>query len=126
MWLRVVCWIGVLCVILGGCLAEIRDIGASCTENTVCQAGMFCDLGAPEGYCTMACSAALPCPTRSFCVRIESIPDGPVAPILLQRCLARCWAEDDCREGYKCILPDDEKPKPPISQRRGCFPKISS
>jgi hypothetical protein len=84
-------------------------IGVACQNNADCERGLFCDLGSPNGYCTMNCSEALPCPIGSICAVIELDNTSDI-----QRCLQECGVDRDCRLGYKCQLFS-------AGQKRACF-----
>jgi len=93
---------------------DTQNIGAACKEDLDCYRGLFCDLGAADGYCTMECDKARPCPDRTVCVTLEAESnDGSV--IESKRCLQQCGIHKDCRDKYKCTLL-------PIGQQKVCFP----
>ena len=101
----------------GGVMGEACD-----GDQLSCAQGLFCDVGAPGGYCTMACAEDLPCPNNTLCVKIQTIPDGPEPPVLLQRCLVICGVDGDCRTGYKCYSPENTQ----SFLKKVCFPQEAS
>ncbi len=69
---------------------ERRPLGSACSEKTVCEG--VCNLGLPDGMCTVACSDEEPC-RKGKCVRFEEN----------SYCLPDCSTNADCRAGYGCI-----------------------
>ncbi len=109
-------WIGVFLFGLGllsaGC--EGQPVGSSCTSNDDCARGLFCDLGAPLGYCTALCSQALPCPDRQLCIALEGLNAENVR-VLVYRCLTPCLQPEDCGTGLSCQSLSS-------GQQKVCFP----
>lgn len=81
-----------------GCMDS--NVGDACNSNQDCARGLFCDHGAPQGYCTAECSAALPCPPGSMCIPIHATHNKQKFEFV--RCLRTCFIQLDCRNGYTC------------------------
>lgn len=97
---------------------QANGVGGPCQEDGDCSLGLFCDRGAPGGYCSMECETNLPCPARIVCAALETkAPDSSI--VTIRRCLLPCGVPQDCRDGYTCRLLAS-------GQERVCFPKTSS
>ncbi|MCC6806158.1 MAG: S8 family serine peptidase [Deltaproteobacteria bacterium] len=80
-------------------VAPGSSVGAACASSQQCGAQAFCLSDAPDGYCTLSCSATAPCPVGAGC-----FPYGAVGATV---CLQRCRFNPDCREGYACAPQND-------------------
>jgi hypothetical protein len=92
-----------LALALFGCPKQIGD---SCSLSSDCSinADRVCDLAQPSGYCTVPGCEANGCPSEAMCVSFDAH-----APRLRRRfCMKGCNGNDDCREGYRCVVPDPE------------------
>jgi hypothetical protein len=75
----------------GGCGAAIGD---SCSTDSQCPAGSYCDRTMPDGYCTRMNCRFGDCPEGSVCVEF---------PNQESYCMDRCQDDGDCRDKYSCI-----------------------
>ena len=106
--------LGFLALAAAGCTPEIGD---ACVTSLDCsqQGGRLCDTSQPEGYCTVFDCQPDACPGAAVCVRfgVELDPSCASSDVVDPRwprferafCLAACEADDDCREGYRCLAP---------------------
>jgi hypothetical protein len=69
-------------------------IGDSCSSDSQCPSGAYCDRTLPDGYCTRANCRPGDCPEGSVCVEF---------PNLETYCMERCEENGDCRDDYECI-----------------------
>ncbi|HAA58531.1 MAG TPA: hypothetical protein DCE42_27460 [Myxococcales bacterium] len=106
----------VVCLALSSACGTF-GVGEACQSDQECLRGLYCDLGAPDGYCSMECDETLPCPRFSYCATVET-QDPSGAPINIRRCLKPCGSNDDCRAQYTCT-------QLPLDQIRVCFPTYS-
>jgi hypothetical protein len=71
-----------------------------CKEGTCPKADRVCDQTLTEdGYCTMIGCEPGKCPEDAVCVRFD--PGDSSEP--LERCMASCHNDSDCRDGLGCL-----------------------
>lgn len=79
--------------------APVGVIGSGCASDSECAfSGGVCLTDLPGGYCSVACSATVLCPSDSVCATHAS---GGVCALL-------CDSDTDCRNGYFCEVPEGE------------------
>lgn len=114
-------------LLLGACLAFgcKPQIGDKCTVSTDCsQTGdRLCDISQPGGYCTVfncepkGSNAAAACPKEASCIAYASDPSSVpgcesalgATPYTRTFCMKTCDNGHDCRDGYVCADPEDDK-----------------
>jgi hypothetical protein len=69
-------------------------IGDSCSSDSQCPSGSYCDRTMPGGYCTTMNCRPDDCPDGSVCAEF---PNGE------SYCMDRCSDDGDCRDDYQCI-----------------------
>jgi hypothetical protein len=116
-----------LTLTLGACKPGIGD---ACTVSTDCSqtADRICDTSQPGGYCTIyncepaGTNAASKCPDDAACIAFGAEPspkDGcqtalGSTPYQRTFCLKKCGNNNDCRDGYECVDPQDPNRHPDV------------
>ena len=81
----------------GGCENAVGD---PCIADSQCGLSKTCDLQSFEGYCTIPDCEEETCPNGSLCVEFKNA----------QRfCMATCTQNDECRDGYTCIILEESQ-----------------
>ncbi len=79
-------------ILLSGCEdSKETSFGQPCNSNTICSG--VCNLGLPDGMCTIACDDANPC-SEGACVDFTQD---------ISYCMPECSTNDECRENYSCV-----------------------
>lgn len=86
----IVCFIVFIFSFIVACDDDVRQLGAPCSKQTVCDG--VCNLALPDGMCTYECSETQPC-VKGKCVRFQEH----------SYCLPECTENAECRPGYGCI-----------------------
>lgn len=109
-----------------------RSIGDNCSVNVDCSAlgDRFCDISAPNGYCTMEGCDYASCPSEAVCIRFFTpLPDksctdstqcAAYQTCQSGRCTGACSKHEDCGTGQRCV---DGKCASESSERRWCQKK---
>ena len=98
-----------------GCADEIGD---NCQYDIDCSPNLdrTCDLEQPGGYCLIIGCTPDSCPGEANCVEFTTpcpIGTDPEACALIKPnrtrayCLQHCKENNDCRDAYQCLHPDD-------------------
>lgn len=69
-------------------------IGDSCSSDSQCPSGAYCDRTMPGGYCTTGGCRPGDCPSGSVCVEFSNTDSY---------CMDRCNDDGDCRDDYNCF-----------------------
>ena len=132
--------------LLGGLLAALAlmttgcapEIGDPCTTSLDCsQLGdRLCDTSQPEGYCTVFNCETDGCPEDSICMGFgfeldpacTSVEDPRWSRFERTFCMIGCEDDEDCRPGYDCLAPADQRAVSidgdnEIADGKACFPK---
>ena len=88
----------------GVCDTALTDNGyctvTSCEPGSCPEGKRVCDTALHEdGYCTVIGCEPGECPDRAVCVRFDPGIEGEP----LERCMASCIDDLDCREDYQCL-----------------------
>ncbi|MCB9729618.1 MAG: hypothetical protein H6744_04935 [Deltaproteobacteria bacterium] len=76
--------------LLGACRTLVGD---SCTTDSDCGSGLYCERSLPGGYCTSRSCEDRDCPDEALCVRFE---------LDTSFCMRACNQPGDCRADYLC------------------------
>ncbi len=81
------------------------------------QGDRLCDTSQPEGYCTIFSCEPDTCPEDTLCVGFGAeLPPSCEAPDAADPrwprfertfCMSLCETDEDCRDGYQCLAPED-------------------
>ncbi len=83
-----------LALIVTALSACAPQVGDSCEQSTDCGRELACDLGQPDGYCTITPCEVNGCPSESVCIRFPNDD---------RYCMLRCEESSDCRDNYVCV-----------------------
>lgn len=97
-----------------GCQPKIGD---ECETAIDCSTlgDRLCDTSQPEGYCTVFNCEPDTCEDEAVCVAFdteldpacEQADDGRYGRFGRTFCMRKCDDDGDCRDQYRCVLPDD-------------------
>src|SRR6478609_10684360 len=110
-------WLGLGLLTAALALGCTPQIGDKCTVSTNCSTtgDRLCDVTQPGGYCTKFNCEPGSCPEDSVCINFGTrlsplqgcASSQANSPYKRSFCMANCSKDNDCREGYACLLAED-------------------